>query len=61
MAPLRWLGIAGMLTGLTIFVVGVFVSDREIGIVVSLMGIGVMLSGVAVSNHAQHSDLGPNS
>jgi hypothetical protein len=58
---LRWLGILAMLAGLTIFVVGVFVANRDLGLVVALSGIGVMLSGVALTNHAQGSDVGPGS
>ena len=50
-----------MVTGLTIFVVGVFVANRGTSIVVSLFGVAIMLAGVAVSNHVQRSELGPGS
>jgi hypothetical protein len=56
---LRAVGIAGMVGGLTIFVAGVFIADRAASIVVSLVGVGVMLAGVAVTNHAQQSEIGP--
>jgi hypothetical protein len=56
---LRAVGIAGMVGGLTIFVAGVFITDRAASIVVSLVGVGVMLAGVAVTNHAQQSEIGP--
>ncbi len=49
-----------MVGGLTIFVVGVFVTNRSLGLVVALAGIGVMLGGVAITNHAQRSELGPD-
>jgi hypothetical protein len=59
MAPLRLVGIVGMVAGLTIFVVGVFSDNRGAGLVVALIGIGTMLGGVALTNYAQRSDLGP--
>ncbi|MCI4342535.1 MAG: hypothetical protein L3J92_00245 [Thermoplasmata archaeon] len=61
MRVLRVLGVATMVTGLTIFVVGVFVANRGTSIVVSLFGVAIMLAGVAVSNHVQRSELGPGS
>jgi len=61
MSVLRFLGIVGMLTGLTIFVVGVFLADRISAIVVSLVGLAIMMAGVAVTNYAQRSDVGPGS
>ena len=60
MRILRVLGILAMVGGLTIFVVGVFVTNRSLGLVVALAGIGVMLGGVAITNHAQRSELGPD-
>jgi len=61
MSVLRFLGIVGMLTGLTIFVFGVFLADRISAIVVSLVGLAIMMAGVAVTNYAQRSDVGPGS
>jgi hypothetical protein len=60
MTLLRMLGIFAMIGGFTIFVLGVFVTNRSLGLVVALVGIGVMLGGVATTNYAQRSELGPD-
>ncbi len=59
MTILRWARILLMLSGLAIFVVGVFAADRGLGLVIALGGIGVMLGGAAISNHAKGSEVGP--
>jgi hypothetical protein len=53
------LGYATMLGGFTVFVAGVFVTDRSLGLTVALVGLGIMLGGVALSNRGSRSDWGP--
>jgi hypothetical protein len=59
MRLLRALGMLAMLGGLTVFVLGVFLANRPAGLIVALVGIGIMLGGVALTNHTQRFDLGP--
>jgi hypothetical protein len=48
-----------MSAGLTIVVAGLFMLDRDFGIVVSLLGVCVMMGGVALTTRAQGSEVGP--
>jgi uncharacterized membrane protein YiaA len=59
MSAFRIFGILGMVAGFTVFVVGVFVADRYTGLIVSTLGIGIMLAGVAATSHAQKHSVGP--
>jgi hypothetical protein len=59
MAILRIVGIGIMLAGLTVFVLGVFLTNRPLGLIVAVAGMGIILGGVVVTNHAQRFDLGP--
>jgi hypothetical protein len=57
-SKIRTLGVLAMFCGFVITLIGIFIVDRFLGLVVSVVGLLVMLGGIATVGHRDRGDFG---